>query len=49
MHVLCFGIDVTATKLYRKLLFLKKKNSSKHKPLFKIIGRISGDNAESPN
>lgn len=49
MHVLCFGIDdYTATKLYRKLLFLKK-NSSKHKPLFKIIGRISGDNAESPN
>lgn len=27
----------------------QKKNSSKHKPLFKIIGRISGDNAESPN
>lgn len=45
MHVLCF--DVTATKHYRKLLFLGKNNSKQYL-LFQINGRISGDNAVSP-
>lgn len=40
MHVLCFGIDVTATKLYRKLLFLKKKTVVNTSPFLKLLAEL---------